>query len=111
MLHCYYHSKRGMLLLWVQEPLDVPVLTMENYVKWYYLHLIRPDGTVEELSFEPLSDTSAHMSESPYCDHVPNPVVVQRLAHERNWHLDPNALEMIIGRWELEVRDNYPEPA
>ena len=45
--------------------------------------------------------------ESPYCDHAPNPRAVYRYAQARGYQLDNEAFEMIIGRWEIEYRDNY----
>lgn len=102
-----YLSRRGLPLLWIEEPLADPVLTVENYVKWYWLHLVLPDGRVEEVNFGALDRLANRMGDTPYCDHVPNPRVVQRLADDHRWHLDPNALEMLIGRWEIEARGRY----
>ncbi len=42
-------SSRGLLLAWVAEALEVPVLTVEVYCKWYHLQLLRPDGSVEKV--------------------------------------------------------------
>lgn len=104
-----YNSARGLPLLLIEEPADVPVLTVELYQKWYTLHVVHVDGQICEVGFDELDDVAGRHDLTPYCDHAPNPVAVQRLAVERGWHLDPNALEMIIGRWEIEACNRYGE--
>ena len=41
-----YLSERGHTLVYWSPPSEVPVLTVENYVKWYGLYLVHPDGRV-----------------------------------------------------------------
>lgn len=48
--------------------------------------------------------------ETPYVDHVPNPKVVARFARACSYDIDILAFELMVGRWEIEVRDNYTNP-
>lgn len=105
----HFYSDRGIPLVYhsiVGKTRDYTVLTIENYLKWYSLYLVKPDNTVEPCSWENL-DRLVEPGESPWCDHVPNPVAVANLAMAREWYLCDESLEMIIGRWEREVRKNY----
>ena len=71
-----------------------PILTVENYIKWYCLYLIRPSGEVEAVDFP----------DDGYCDHVPYPAAVERMAAKNGWVVDEQSLEMMIGRYMLEVK-------
>lgn len=95
-----YLSERGHTLVYWTPPSSKPVLTVENYVKWYALHLVHPNGVVKTI---PFPDTSPEGS--PFVDHVPNPVACQRLAAEKGWVWDENSLDMIWGRWRREVEE------
>lgn len=111
-----YHSKREIPLLWMRKVTGAPVLTVENYVKWYALFLIYPGDALAEIYFGRLSQTKyCRSGETPFCDHVPNPVVTRRFAEANGFYMDENALEMIIGRWELEYLEMnsryYPKDA
>ena len=105
-MRCFY-SPRNKPLIWRGGNLvDGAVLTMECYCKWYELFLINAD-TVVSISFAVLADPRFCKHEAPFCDHVPNPRAVYRYAMANGYHLDTEAFEMIIGRWELEYRNNY----
>ena len=83
------------------------VLTVELHIKWYSLFLV--EGVcVSAVSYSQL-EAFAPKGESPYVDHVPNPEAVQRLCAKRGWTLDYLALELLIGRWEWEVKGTYSE--
>jgi hypothetical protein len=82
---------------------DEPLLTVEIASKWYQLYLIRPDGSVHGLDFGRLEQPAFMLGISAYCDHVPNPQAVRRLAEVNSWTLDDLAEELIVGRWQLEV--------
>ena len=88
------------------EGRDVPVLTVENFAKWYGLYLVHPDGRVEEIDFGVLEDAARKLGVSPYVDHVPRPEVVEATASARGWILDEASREVIVGRWRLEVKGN-----
>lgn len=78
---------------------DVPVLTVEDYDKWYELYVLHPDGRIEALDFHELDDGEG----SPFASHVPNPQKMQALVDRRDWNVDEKALEKVAGRWFLEV--------
>jgi hypothetical protein len=94
------YSPRGIPIVWGGGyPKYGAVLTVECYCKWYELFLVCPNTIV---------GISQHSkNESPFCDHAPNPRAVYRFAQARRYCLDNEALEMIIGRWEIEYRGNY----
>jgi hypothetical protein len=101
--HAHF-SERGHALVWAKTPLDIPILTVENYLKWYELYLIQPDGSITTIPFEELEPYEK--DDGPVMgDHVFNPRVVQRMAHAQDYHLDTQAFEMLIGRWELEYKN------
>lgn len=96
-------SKRGHQLIFYGVPQSSPVLTIENYPKWYGLELVMPDGTVEEVGFEELQALADERGTYPYVDHVPDPTLVSALAERRGWMLDTVSYEVMVGRWESEV--------
>ena len=98
-----YLSRRGLPLVYAGDPARVPVLTVENYPKWYGLCLVMPDGSVLEVSFGELQDLADAARVSPFVDHVPNATLVPALAEARGWSLDSCSYEMMVGRWECEV--------
>lgn len=99
------YSPRGIPLVWGGGyPKYGAVLTVECYCKWYELFLVC-QNTIVGIDFGVLSQHSKN--ESPFCDHAPNPRAVYRFAQARGYCLDNEAFEMIIGRWEIEYRDNY----
>ena len=80
---------------------QVPTLTVELYVKWYTLYLVHPDERIEEVLY-PLNG---------FVDHVPKPAAVFDFAKENGYDIEPLAWEMIVGRWEIDVRENYDCPS
>lgn len=94
-------SKRGYIIINSGGHSQLPILTVELVEKWYNLILICSDGTIEEVFF-PTSDKT-----TSFVDHCPNPIVVEKYARKKGYHLDILAFEMMIGRWEMEVKDNY----
>jgi hypothetical protein len=85
---------------------DKFVLFVEDETKWYRLYLRGPNGVVTTIQMSEL-ETYCKSDESPFCDHVPNPMPVQRMCRHFGWEIDERSLEVMIGRWELEVRNNY----
>lgn len=80
-------------------PVDKPLLTVELYTKWYRMYLIHPNGTSEE---HIPSDYEVRFKDDTF-----NPTDIQKYAYTHNYHIDPLALEMLIGRWEQETLENY----
>lgn len=69
---------------------DVPMLTVENYCKWYDVYLVHSDGRVEKVDVE-------------MWDHRVPPHEVKRLSSLYEW--DEQSLEMIVGRFWQEHFD------
>ena len=87
-----YYSPRGKQLVFIGEPMYVPIITVENYTKWYTLFTIQPDGKVEQLIID------------GWIDHNPIPVEVYKYAEQNNMFVDEQSMEMIIGRF---VQEKY----
>jgi hypothetical protein len=99
-------SSRGHPLIYQGDPGDVTIVTVEHYEKWYGLFLVHAfGGCVEEIPFPSEDEDCA--GKTPYVDHVPNPVVVDRMAHRLGYLVDPLSFEVMVGRWEIEVAGNY----
>lgn len=104
-----YFSPRGHRLICVQPPGKRPILTVENYVKWYEMYLIQTDGSVKKV---PIAELIAYTryDEAAYCDHVPNPTAVYRMCETRGWQLDEVSIETIMGRWRYEYHNDPYDP-
>lgn len=97
-------SKRGLPLA-ISCDLDLlerPLITVEVYSKWYYLHVVRVGHPVGEIGFETLDEMHLDGYGPPFVDHAPNPWHVMEYARRIGADVDDIALELIIGRWELE---------
>lgn len=108
----YYVSERGHPLLYWRSsdhPLTKPVLTLENYLKWYSLYVIYPDDRVEEVDYA-LYDGLMSPGTDWY-DHVPNPQLLQRLCDKMDWGLDDTAEEVCLARYFTNVRELTVEEA
>lgn len=92
-------------------PLDsVGVLTVELRSKWYGLwHITETTGRA--IYFHELDRlyTEQDLPGPPFVDHVPNPYYVVALGKKLGIPVSDLALEMIVGRWELEVGDRYTD--
>lgn len=98
-----YLSDRKLPLVFTGVAELRPVLTVENYCKWYTLWLVGTDGSVTEVEFP---DPPGF--QDSYChDHVPNPEAVALFANQQDYDVDDQSMEMIIGRWEREAKGNY----
>lgn len=100
-----YLSERGFPLLYIGEPLSVPVITLENYTKWYSIYRIEPDGTVNKIPPEVIDEVMARHEDAFYVDHNPHPRLLFRLSVMLGADLDERAEEVATGRWIQEVLD------
>jgi hypothetical protein len=109
----YYYSERDIPLVFYKEKgfrLSQPVLTVENYSKWYKLHLIKNEKVIEYYPDEKILKYLENRFETYFIsNHCFNPIIVQKIAEIEKFHLCEQSLEMIIGRWELEIKDTYQE--
>jgi hypothetical protein len=93
-----YFSRRGFPLAYYREVRQQPVLTVENYCKWYELYLLVPDPR----SPHGVRVEIVEFPHDNYCDHVPYPAAVRDLADENDWYVCTESMEMMIGRYMLE---------
>lgn len=97
-----YKSDRGMALLYVGEPLDLPVITLENYIKWYNIFMVMPDGTVQTVPIEMVQKALDESRTALQIDHNFHPELLDRLGELLNAEVDERATEVATGRWVLE---------
>ena len=93
-----HFSDRGMPLVFQDElkPGATPVLTVENYKKWYSLFLVTHEG-VRKLTYGEFPIT--------WHNHVPNPAQARELAEKNGWEFCSESYEMMVGRFIMEVLD------
>lgn len=105
-----YFSHRNLPLAYHHTGNTVPIVALECYCKWYEIMVVQPDGTVvrsHDAYVDELYDAQDAISGVPYVDHVFNPELLQEFAHRIGGHVCSESLELCIGRWEREVRENY----
>ena len=103
-----YFSDRDIPLVYYGRPPTHPTITVENYLKWYKLYVIHPNGLVTSLEF-PWEEDLSDVGESTVGDHVVNPRAVVRFADRHNFVVDAEALEMLTGRWVIEAECRYED--
>lgn len=100
-----YYSERGHQLLYTGRSAEVPIITLENYPKWYRIHVIRSDTSVSTvpnavvyraLDSDPLAKISGHLF---------HPRLLYRAAAIMNADVDDRAIEVAAGRWMIEYVD------
>lgn len=102
----YYYSERNISLVYNGPPLERPVLTLENYCKWYGFYIVHTTGGVEQLSND-YGEYDANGQWVGWHDHVPHPLLMDCLAEKHNLIVDEQAKEMAIGRYMMEVKGEY----
>jgi hypothetical protein len=109
-----YHSNRGFPLLYMGLPLEVPVVTMENYTKWYRIYMVMPDGSVEDVSAL-IDEVMAQYPDAMMSDHCYHPRLLYRLAEMNKACVDERAIEVAAGRWVIEATEdtsyNFHDPS
>lgn len=98
-----YESDRDHVLVYNGPPAHKSVVTVEKYMKWYSLYVVRPDGGVSKFFF-PSDDDSPR-------DHCPSPRAVLKACIANDFILHGESFEYIIGRYhDCEYLDvEYPE--
>lgn len=102
------YSKRGELLTCFGE-VKTPEIAVEIYMKWYTLFLITPDNKITPITFPDEDDLKKYDDlETPSAfDHVPNPAFVERYCEENGYYLSDITKELLVGRWEIDYKENY----
>lgn len=104
-------SKRGYPFVLSEWPLH-PTITVELASEWYCIFVLKPTGEdggldVFELHFGHLEAYAQHLASSYAVDHCPNPKAVMAFAEAKGYNVDEFAYELIVGRWVIEVREEY----
>jgi hypothetical protein len=97
-----YYSDRGMQLLYVGQTCGVPILTLENYMKWYNMFLVNPDGSVELVSINVIQEAMERDPLAIQSDHSYHPRLLFRIAELLKAEVDERAIEVAAGRWMIE---------
>lgn len=81
---------------------DVPFVTVPMASKWYWLFVLHPDGRLVKHDFGVLEGFEPK-GQPYFVDHVPNPHAVDGWARSMGYYVDDVAMDMLVGRWEIEV--------
>lgn len=95
-------SDRGIPLVYMGGLTQKPVLTVENYCKWYGFYLVHQDGTVTSVDEDAYHKAMHADPEAVSGDHVYSPRMMRIIADQLGAHLCNQSLEMVVGRWMLE---------
>jgi len=98
-----YLSWRNLPLLYVGKPLNKPVLTLENYTKWYRVQLVMPDGLVIDVPSGKILAANDKIPIHGWMDHLYHPKLLIQLAKDLDAWIDERAIEVAGGRW---LREN-----
>lgn len=82
-------------------------ITCEIYSKWYELFIVDSSGSITPLTFGEIDEAVFYHYKGKitpiYVDHTPNPAAVRAFADLSNIEVNDLAMEMITGRWMIEV--------
>lgn len=109
-----YMTPNNHMLLWNRLPLECPVVTLENYEKWYEIFIVTPNGQVEAVPVETIRAVMDKYHDTHWVDHCYHPRLLYRLAKHLGGCVDPIAVEVAIGRWLIQRTDdesNFHDPA
>jgi hypothetical protein len=97
----------------VGQPASVPILTLENYTKWYEIYVITPDGHVEKVDSDVVLAVLGEYNDAQISDHVFHPRLLYRVAQELGGEVEERAVEVAAGRWSIEVQntEEFDDPA
>ncbi len=97
----FHVTERDHVLMWVGK-VDVPVVTLENYEKWYSVYVVMPCGYVKKVPVDVM--TACMGDDAYYRDHCFHPELLRRIAKHYNGEVHQTALEVATGRWALDIR-------
>jgi hypothetical protein len=101
-----HYTDRDLALIYIGTPSHKPILTLENYCKWYRFYALMPDGTVRKVESSEYYDDLDYNGTIWY-DHVPNPEVYELIANHLNMFQHSETHEMIIGRYYKDIMWQY----
>lgn len=97
-----YYSDRGIPLLYVGKTFDKPMITLENYDKWYNIFLVMPDGSVKIVDTRDIEIVNDKNDFQLWIDHLYHPRLLYLLAKHLDAYTDIRSLEVAAGRWMTE---------
>jgi hypothetical protein len=104
-----YVSPRGIPLL-TQQVSSFPIVTLEDYVKWYGADILWPDGRVENVNVDWYCEIVREYPKYPLMgDHNYHPFLLEKIAERIGGQVCWKAREMATGRWINEIRDGEVE--
>jgi len=97
-----YLSERGIPLVFIEKlgHAHPGILTVENYLKWYSLYIVKGDGSVTKVEY----DGTINMG-----DHVVNPSDLEAYAERHGYDICGQSMDMIVGRYVTVIAGNDPE--
>jgi len=101
-------SDRSLPLAYTAPLRACPTVTVEIYDKWYSMYVVMTDGEVRKSqSFDEWHEACESVVGVPYVDHVFNPQLAKDFAKLIGGKVCPMSYEMMVGRWETDVKANY----
>jgi hypothetical protein len=102
-------SNRGMRLFLNQDWVHYggPIVTVEDYIKWYDVYVIQPDGSIvvaSEAYSEIWDSMERRMKKSFFGDHCWHPGGIELFAELIGGVVDPDALGALTVRWITECQ-------
>jgi hypothetical protein len=97
-----HYSDRDIPLVYTGPLLDCPIITVENYCKWYSPYVIMPDGVIRKITSEEISQATDDFSNAWHIDHCFHPRLLSKLAEMLKGEVCEQSLEMAAGRWVME---------
>jgi hypothetical protein len=108
-----HYSDRDIPLVYTGPLLDCPIITVENYCKWYSPYVIMSDGVIRKITSEEICQATDEYSNAWHIDHCFHPKLLLKLAEMLNGEACEQSIEMAAGRWVMEQMDDpfdfYPE--
>ena len=110
-VNIHFQSERGFPLIHWRcrgqhryTHLDSPIITVENYCKWYTLYGVTWDDKVFPITYDYLEEVMpvpkpGFSGDFPWHDHLPNPKAVELFADKKGWLVDDTSLDLIEYRW------------
>lgn len=95
-----FRSERDLPLV-TQEVDNKPMITVENYFKWYDLYLIHTDGTVQTVNVDTNKEV-ADIMRYYWRDHYIEPNGFKKIAEKLGAVYDTASFESVCRRYELE---------
>lgn len=102
-------SDRQIPLIYQDNNRSIPVVTLENYCKWYWIFIVFPNGYVTRAEYNTLSALEDKYGKPLMGDHIFHPKLLELLAEHLEGVVDEVTLETALGRWMLEYHEKELE--